>query len=88
MASPKSQSGKKQKQTSNFLNSGVPSVAQRVKDPTAVAWVAAEVQVQSPAKHSGLKGSGIATNTVEVAAVVRIQSLAWEIPYAMRMNIK
>ena len=34
---------------------GVPAVAQRVKNPTAAALVAAEVQVQSPAPRSGLK---------------------------------
>ena len=30
-------------------------MAQWVKNPTAVAWIAAEVQIQPPAQHSGLK---------------------------------
>ena len=34
---------------------GVPAVAQWVKNPTAVAGIIAEVQVQSLAQHSGLK---------------------------------
>ena len=34
---------------------GVPAVVQWVKNPTAVAQVAAGVQVQSLALHSGLK---------------------------------
>jgi len=41
----------KQKQGS----SGVPAVEQRVKYLMAASWVAAEVQVQSPAQHSGLR---------------------------------
>ena len=36
-------------------NSGVPTMAQWVKNLTAVAWVTVEVQVQSPAHCSGLK---------------------------------
>ena len=32
-------------------------MVQWVKNPTAAAWVAAEVQVQSPAPCIGLKGS-------------------------------
>ena len=34
---------------------GVPTVAQWVKKPTAVAQVSKKVQVQCPAWHSGLK---------------------------------
>ena len=44
--------------TNNSLQSmftGVPAVAQWVKDPTAVAQIAAEAKVQSPAQCSGLK---------------------------------
>ena len=36
------------------VNSGVPAVAQWVKNPTAVVWVA-ETQVRSPTWSSGLK---------------------------------
>ena len=35
---------------------GVSAVVQWVKNPTAVARVAAKAQVRSPAQHSGLKG--------------------------------
>ena len=38
-----------------FYNLGVPAVAQWVKNLIAVAWVAAEAQVQSLAQHSGLR---------------------------------
>ena len=38
---------------------GVPSVAQCMKNLTAVAWVAVEVWVLSPARHSGLKDPGL-----------------------------
>ena len=58
---------------------GVPAVAQNM---TAVAWVSAELWVQSLAWHSGLKGSGVA------AAVAQIQFLAWELPYAKGAAIK
>ena len=34
---------------------GVPTVAQWVKNPTAVAWVVAEAWVQSPVPSRGLK---------------------------------
>ena len=34
---------------------GVPTIEQWVKNPTAAAWVAAELRVQSPGQHSGLK---------------------------------
>ena len=58
---------------------GVPAVAQNM---TAVAWVSAELWVQSLAWHSGLKGSGVA------AAVAQIQSLAQELPCAVGVAIK
>ena len=38
---------------------GVPTVAQQVKNPTAVAWVTAEAEVQFPAWHSELKDLGL-----------------------------
>ena len=39
---------------------GVPTVVQYIKNPTAVAQVAVEAQIQSLAQHSGLKGSSLA----------------------------
>ena len=50
-------------------------MAQWVKNPTTVAWVTAEVQVQSPARC-------IAPAAAQVTAVAWIQALAWERPYA------
>ena len=50
------------------------AVVQWVKNLTAVAWATVEVQ--------WIKGSGIATAVVQVAAAARIQSLAWELPHA------
>ena len=38
-----------------MLTTGIPTVAQWVKNPTTVAQVAAEVRVQFPAQNSGLK---------------------------------
>ena len=52
---------------------GGPTVAQWIKNLTAVAQVTAEAQVQSPAWHSEFKDP----------AAAWIQSLAWELPYAM-----
>ena len=53
-------------------------MAQRVKNPTALALVIEEVWVQQPPlphpQHSGLK---------DPIAVAQIQSLPWELPYAM-----
>jgi len=40
------------KELSKF-NSGLPAVSWCVKNPTAVAWVAGEVQVPSSVLHSG-----------------------------------
>ena len=37
------------------MGSGAPTVAQRVKDLTTMAQVAAEVRVGSTARHSGLR---------------------------------
>ena len=64
---------------------GVPSVAQRVKNPTAAAPVMAEVWIQSLAlcsqPHKWVKGSGIAT-----AVATSIPGLGT--PYAMGVAIK
>ena len=57
---------------------GVPAVVQRVKKLTAVAWVPEEVHVWAPAWCSGSKDP----------VVARIQSLAWDIPYAAGAAIK
>ena len=51
-------------------------MAQWVQNSTAAAWVAAEVGVRSLAQRSGLKD------------VAWIHSLAWELPYAMGVDIK
>ena len=66
-----------------YTGGGVPAVVQQVKNLTAVAWVAAETQVQSLAWHSGLKDPA-----AEVAAVAQIQSLAQERPYVAGTAIK
>ena len=57
-------------------------MAQWVKNLTAVAWVTAEVWIQSPAWPQWVKGFGI------VAAVAGIQSLAQELPYVTVANAK
>ena len=61
---------------------GVPAALQWVKNPTAAAWVTAQMQVQSPAQQSGLK------DLAQVKAVAWIQSLTWELPYAVSVAIK
>ena len=63
-------------------------MAQWVKDLTAVAQVAAEAQVCSPAQRSGLKGSAVAAASAQVAAVAWIQSLAQKLPYAASVAVK
>ena len=59
---------------------GVSAVVQQLKNLDAEAWVAAEMKIRSTGSIPGLaqwiERSGIAT------AKARIQSLAWEIPYA------
>ena len=45
-------------------NRGVPAVVHEVKDLTAVAWVAVEVQVGPLAWYSGLKDLGIVSAVV------------------------
>ena len=59
--------------------SGVPSMAQWVKNPTMVAQVAAEAWVWSPTWHSRLK---------DLAALYGCRTLAQEFPYAMVAAIK
>ena len=54
-------------------------MVQWVKNPTAVVEVVAELCVCSSAQHSGLKG----VKSIVATAAARIQSLAWELPYAM-----
>ena len=62
----------------------VPTVVQWVKNLTAVARVAVEVQVQSPAQGSGLKNPAM----VQGAAAAWIQFLAQELLYAVGPAIK
>ena len=45
---------------------------------SVAAWAAADVWVWSPAQHGGL-----GLQLCYVTAAAHIQSLAWEIPYAM-----
>ena len=54
----------------------VPTMAQWVKNPTAVAQVTAEVQVRSPARFNGLKDLAVAAAVAQVTAVAQIGSLA------------
>ena len=63
------------------MDIGVPAMAQWVKNPTAAAWVAAEVQVWFLALQWA-KGSSVAT------AVAWIQSLAQKFPYAVDAAMK
>ena len=56
-------------------------MAQRVKNLTVVAQVAAEVRVLISGLVPWVKGSGIAP------AAALIQSLAWELPYAIGVAI-
>ena len=60
---------------------GVPVVAQWVKNPAAVAQVSVDVQVQSSAQCSGLKDP-------ELPVAAWVQSLVWEVPYAVGAAIK
>ena len=46
---------KNKKPKTQRIHLRVPAMAQWVKNPAAVAQVTVEVQVQSPAQHSGLK---------------------------------
>ena len=66
---------------------GVPVVVQWVKNLTAVTLVAGEVQVQSWLEQ-WVKGSGVATAAAWVAVGTWIQSLAWELPYALDAALK
>ena len=59
----------------------IPAAVQWVMDPTVVAQVAAEIQVSSPAWHSGIRSGAIAA-VAQAAAVPPIGSLAWGLPYA------
>ena len=62
-------------------------MAQWIKNPTAVAHIAVEAQVQFPALHSGLKDPVWPEHVAQAAAVVQIQSQARELPYARGVAI-
>ena len=63
--------------------SRVPAVAQWVKNPTAMAWIAAEAWVPSLAQYSGLKATAARRSQLWL-----IQSLVQKLPYAMHSAIK
>ena len=63
-------------------------MAQWVKNLTAAAWVAVEVQVRPQAWQSGLKDLALPEALAWVAAVAWMQSLAQELPYAVGVAIK
>ena len=63
-------------------------MAQWVKNPTEAAQVAAEMQVQSLAQCNGLKALALPQLQHRLAVMAQIQSLAWELPYAMVVAIK
>ena len=63
-------------------------MVQWVKNPTAETWVASEVQVQSPAWCSGLKNLVLLQLQHKVAGEAQIQSLAWELFYALGAALK
>ena len=56
-----------------------------VKNPTAAAQIAGEVQFDP---QTWIKGFDIATAAALVEAVTQIQSLAWELPYALCVALK
>ena len=64
-----------------MLSEGFPAVALWVKKPTEAARVTVVVWLDSRPGTVGSKSS-ITTAVVEVTAVARIQSLAWELPCA------
>ena len=61
---------------------------QWIKNPTAEAQVAVEVQVQSLAWHSGFNASAVAAAEAQVADVTQIQPLAQKLPYAASSAVK
>ena len=66
-------------------NIGIPVMVQWVKNLTAAALVAERCGFDS---QVWVKGSGTVTAVARVAAVAWIQSLAWELSYAMSTAIK
>ena len=64
-------------------------MAQWVKNMTAATQVSSEVWVRSPLWHSTLKNPlFLQLQLTQVEAMARIQSLAWELPYAAAIAIK
>ena len=78
----------KEKTENNISYQGVSAMAQLVKELTAVALVAVEVQVQTLARCSWLKDLALLQLQHQVTAEARIQSLAWELPCAIGAVIK
>ena len=68
-------------------NIGIPVMVQWVKNLTAAALVAERCGFDSQLVQ-WVKGSGTVTAVARVAAVAWIQSLAWELSYAMSTAIK
>ena len=65
----------------NSLLTEVPSVAQEVKNPTSEAGVTVEVQVWSPALHSGLKDLVLPQLLQKLQLLLRLNPLVQELPY-------
>ena len=64
------------------MKKGVPTVAQWVKNPAEAAQVAVEVWILSLAWHSWLKDHHCCSCDIG-HITAQIQSLAWELPYAV-----
>ena len=60
-------------------------MVQWVKNPTAVAWVTAEVWVFIPDLAQWIKRSSIVAAVAQVTAMALIQYLAQELPYAVEI---
>ena len=63
-------------------------MAQWVKNPTAVAQMTEEAEVQSPSQCSGIKDLLLLAAVVYVVGTAWIQSLAQELPHATSTAIK
>ena len=74
--------------TKTYIITGVPEVAEWVKNPTAVAWVAEKAWVQSPGGHSGLKNPALLQLWCKLQLWLGFNPWAWECPQAAGVAMK
>ena len=76
------------KYKTRIISTGVPTVAQRVKNLTTVAWVSAVAQVWSSAQFIGLKDLALSELWLRFSLWLRNVHMPWVQPYKKKKKKK